>query len=127
MSTDTLTMTAVTPQSIGAARHVLQAQLDAWSWDRTADALLVFSELVTNAVKHAGGARRIEVVHGHRMLRLEIHDDSHDAPAIAPFAGADGGFGLRIVDQLSQNWGWMATATGKVVWAALECCADTEP
>ena len=122
MPTDTLTMTAATPQAITDARHTLEAQLTTWACGRTADSLLVFSELVTNAVRHAGGAQRITIVHGDRTLRLEIHDHTRGIPAVAAVAGSAGGFGLRIVEQLSQTWGWTTTDTGKIVWADLECC-----
>jgi hypothetical protein len=40
--------------------------------------------------------------------------------------GAPGGFGLRIVAQLSTMWGWEQTATGKVVWSNLDCCAEDD-
>jgi anti-sigma regulatory factor (Ser/Thr protein kinase) len=124
MASDTLTMTAATPRAIGDARHALEAQLDRWACGRMPDSLLVFSELVTNAVTHAGGAIRIVVEHGDHTLRLAVHDDTHGVPALRDAASAEGGFGLRIVDRVSASWGWEQTASGKVVWSALDCCVD---
>jgi two-component sensor histidine kinase len=85
---------------------------------------LVLTELVTNAVTHAGGAIRIVVEHGDHTLRLAVHDDTHGVPALRDAASAEGGFGLRIVDRVSASWGWEQTASGKVVWSALDCCVD---
>ncbi len=105
MATDTLTMSADMPQAAAAARRELTARLDDWLCERTSDSLLLFSELVTNAVKHAGGATRIVVHHGDRTLRVEVHDGTDSIPAVRDVAGATGGFGLRIVDQLCSSWG----------------------
>ncbi len=77
-----------------------------------------------NAVKHAGGATRIVVVHGHQTLRFEGSRRTHGIPAVRDITGPAGGFGLRIVAQLSESWGAEQTATGKVVWSNLDCCAD---
>jgi two-component sensor histidine kinase len=65
----------------------------------------LFSELVMNAVKHAGGATRIVVVHGHQTLRFEGSRRTHGIPAVRDITGPAGGFGLRIVAQLSESWG----------------------
>ena len=124
MANETLTMSVNTAQSVSEARHELDAQLDGWSCGRAPDALLVFSELVTNAIKHAGGAIRVVVLHGDHSLRFEVYDDTHSIPAVREVASAPGGFGLRIVEQISESWGWDQTATGKVVWSNLDCCAS---
>jgi anti-sigma regulatory factor (Ser/Thr protein kinase) len=124
MTTGTMTLTAGTPVAARAARQALMAQLDGWHCGCLPDALLVFSELVTNAVEHAGGATRILVLHGDQTLRFEVHDDTHGVPEVRHVAGPAGGFGLRFVDQLSESWGWDQTASGKVVWSVVPCCPD---
>ena len=124
MTTDTFTLTAATAIEVRAARRALMHWLDGWACGRTSDAMLVFSELATNAVKHAGGVAGIRVVHGDHRLHFEIHDQEHAAPVVRTSGGAEGGFGLRIVEQLSAGWGWTQTATGKIVWADLPCCTD---
>ena len=86
--------------------------LDRWECARSADSLLVFSELVTNAVIHGGGATMIVVDHGERELRFEVHDGTHGTPQVRDGIGVTGGAGLRIVDQLCHSWGWEQTATG---------------
>jgi len=121
MATDILTLSADTLRRVGDARHELSARLAVWGCGRVSDSLVVFSELVTNAVVHAGGARRIVVVHEGRTLRFEVHDDTHSIPAVRGSDRAPGGFGLRIVAQLSDSWGFEQSATGKVVWSNLDC------
>jgi anti-sigma regulatory factor (Ser/Thr protein kinase) len=127
MATDTLTMSADSAHAVSGARHELAARLDRWTCGRIPDAVLVFSELVTNALMHAGGAIRIVVAHGEHTLRLEVHDRTHSIPVIADISGAAGGFGLKIVEQLSESWGWEQTGGGKVVWAELDCCNENGP
>jgi anti-sigma regulatory factor (Ser/Thr protein kinase) len=116
---------AMDAQEAAAARAALRAELQGWECEQIEDALLVFSELVTNAVLHAGGAPRIDVVHDAPTLRFEIHDRSPGAPHPRPSADGTGGFGLRIVEQISVQWGWDPTADGKVVWSTVPCCPPT--
>lgn len=56
MTIEQLTLMALSAPAIPDARHALTRQLDAWVCERGQDSVLVFSELVTNAVRHAGGA-----------------------------------------------------------------------
>ena len=111
-------------RQVSDARHELRAQLQQWECGRIADCLLIFAELVINAVQHAGGATRISVVHGTQTLRFEVHDQSHAIPQERTTNGSSGGFGLRIVSELSDRWGWDKTAHGKVVWSDVPCCLD---
>lgn len=86
---------------------------------------LVIGELVANAVVHARVspgreiAVRLEMVHGH--LRIEVHDASNEKPAIRRSTGPDdvSGRGLRLVEQLSSEWGCepRPEGIGKIVWA----------
>ena len=83
-------------------------------------ALLVLSELVTNAVMH--GAQPIEVVVSGEadMLRIDVADgDAHVPGPELLFASADqsDGRGLHIVNALSEQWGTTIHEHGKSVWA----------
>ena len=49
----------MTPAEVRDARHVLQHTLEGWGCGRVPDAVLVLSELATNAVLHGGGAPEI--------------------------------------------------------------------
>ena len=79
----------------------------------------MFSELATNALRHARSASTALITHGDDEIRLAIYDTSHTIPDVAPRPEAPGGYGLVIVDQISERWGWEQTATGKTIWAEL--------
>lgn len=89
-----------------------------------AQARLLASELMTNAVLHSCATAdahlvlRVEV--SSRMVRLEVQDPGR-AGAVAPRVGdGDGGFGLSIVQTVSERWGLERIATGGTrVWAQL--------
>jgi anti-sigma regulatory factor (Ser/Thr protein kinase) len=80
MATDTLTLTAENAEAVSDARRVLSGRLNRWRCSRTQDTLVVFSELVTNAVKDAGAATRIVITHRDDTLRFEVHDSAHAGP-----------------------------------------------
>ena len=83
-------------------------------------ALLILSELVSNAVMH--GAQPIQVVVSGEAgkLRIDVADgDTHVPRPGLHFGDADGsgGRGLHIVNALSEQWGTTIHAHGKSVWA----------
>lgn len=82
-------------------------------------ALLVSSELVTNAYRHGAGEIELRVNVLEDRLRLEVIDEGRDqAPAVREQEGDEsGGWGLRIVDQLAFQWGVFEGTTH--VWADL--------
>ena len=112
----TLPMTSDAP---AIARDVLETALgDRVPRARVQDALLVVTELVTNAVVHGEGkvTMRAELRGG--VLQLEVVDQgSGMAAEVKQEAGPDGGWGLRIVDALALNWGAFEGTTH--VWADL--------
>jgi hypothetical protein len=55
------------------------------------------------------------------QVRLEVDDARASGPTMRAEGGAAGGFGLRIVDRLSDTWGWDVNPTGKTVWSVLPC------
>jgi anti-sigma regulatory factor (Ser/Thr protein kinase) len=122
---DHLDMTAMEPPAIRRVRHQLVDQLDAWGFVNGENAALVCSELVTNAVIHAGGAVLITVTRLGPHLRIDVYDHGSAQPRVRTDAGA-GGVGLRIVTQLSEQWGSEPTPTGKCVWALLASQNDTQ-
>jgi signal transduction histidine kinase len=85
--------------------------------------LLVFEELVSNAVRH--GRPPIEVMltaTGHCWL-LEVTDAAGDTPPIRDPQRdpALGGLGLSIIAQISGDHGWEPLGNGrKVVWAQVD-------
>jgi anti-sigma regulatory factor (Ser/Thr protein kinase) len=119
------------PDAPGRARLLVADALDRWgiSADRVIDrALLLTSELVTNAIRHC--RRRVEVdVHlEHGTLRVSVLDESPLAPeGTEPEPLAERGRGLRIVDALSTAWGVVPDGAGKRVWFELEGSAPLRP
>jgi CheY-like chemotaxis protein len=85
------------------------------------DAMLVVSELVTNAVLHARSEPELRLIPGVGALRIEVFDDGESAPD-PQLAGDDDehGRGLLLIAVLSAAWGTEAAPDGrKVVWADL--------
>ncbi|MFD9570714.1 ATP-binding protein [Streptomyces sp. NPDC059982] len=110
------------------ARAELRKTLAAWELSELeGDALLVVSELLTNAVRHAvvPGGREVETrfVRCDDGLRIEVHDACADRPEPAvgvPEPGADGGRGLFLVAALADRWAvGDRGGPGKRVWAEL--------
>ncbi|MFE7993279.1 ATP-binding protein [Streptomyces shenzhenensis] len=112
---------------VAQARCLVGTLLAGWGLaDEPADdAILVLSELVTNAIAHSGGSRitcRVHVLGG--RVRIEVEDERRGAsvPAVRePDADDQGGRGLLLVSRLSDAWGVGEAADGKgrVVWADL--------
>jgi anti-sigma regulatory factor (Ser/Thr protein kinase) len=115
--------------SVRIARRSLGARLSAWSLpgELCADAVLLVSELATNAVRHTLSARILcgigLVTDG--LLRLEVHDHDHtggDLPRCEPGPDDEGGRGLLLVESLADAWGVDRSRLtgGNAVWANLK-------
>ena len=112
----------------GLARQATREVLTAWQVGHLEETAVLFvSELVTNAVRHAGTAGSKLVLRlgaAGTSLRIEVHDDGPQWPQPSiPSGLGESGFGLIIVDALASTWGVSKTPTGKAVWAEL----DTRP
>ena len=104
-----------------ARRHVAAVveQLDLGDFADTA--ALVVSELVTNAVRHAGTELQLTVVADGDVVRIEVEDGSATLPQSRISGLYDaGGRGLPLVEALADRWGSESTSTGKLVWAELD-------
>ena len=122
---------AALPSAVPWARRVLGHMLREWHLPDLADpALLLVSELVTNAVQ--ASARRVcgdpdrlpmislTVRTTGTSLVTEVWDPSPDVPALqeADLTG-DRGRGLLLVDFLADEWGHRPADGGKVVWCTV--------
>lgn len=88
-----------------------------------ADAELVASELMSNAVRHApeDASHQLRIVRRAGGVRLVVTDGSNATPAIRPVDdGQIGGRGLRIVEAITSSWGYDPHRLGKQVWAEIE-------
>ncbi len=113
------------PEEVRRVRRAVDEALATWKVGRgTADALLVVSELVTNAVRHAPDHEiTITVAYGDGLLLIEV-DDGSTAPPIprhrAGIGEEDSGRGLELVRSIAVDWGWHPRdSRAKRVWALL--------
>jgi anti-sigma regulatory factor (Ser/Thr protein kinase) len=109
----------------GLARQAARGALRAWQLAHLEEtALLLVSELVTNAVRHAWNGDRMIVLRLETAaggLRIEVHDgDSRWPKPGTPGDLDESGFGFVLVDALATKWGVTASAGGKAVWAELD-------
>ena len=83
-------------------------------------AVLLTSELVTNAITHAtGGAALLVVTCACGQLRVDVHDTSRLLPVAADaLLDAEAGRGLMLVASPSTEWGFYRTPVGKAVLRA---------
>jgi serine/threonine-protein kinase RsbW len=120
-------------RSVTHARTALRAQLATWRVpsDYAATAELLLSELVTNAVRHAGSypsqqvGVRFALADG--LIRLEVSDSCTTAPQLrAVTPDAESGRGIHLVSALADNWGVTRRpcGAGKTVWAELKIPPD---
>jgi anti-sigma regulatory factor (Ser/Thr protein kinase) len=84
------------------------------------DALLVVSELVTNAVIHTSSDSVVTAAFDDCRLRIEVHDHNPHGPFAEAGATVDH-LGLRVLAAHCDLWGWEPTAFGKFVWTETLC------
>ncbi len=89
-----------------------------------AAAVLIISELVTNAVVHAETLIEVELVRQDNTVRGAVSDGSKQPPALLDHGPWDDrGRGLQVVDSLADNWGVVELPHGKTVWFTVRCHA----
>jgi anti-sigma regulatory factor (Ser/Thr protein kinase) len=110
------------PAAVPAARHQVQAAIRAWEAPvDPADAALLTSELVTNAVQHAAGlVVTLVIACSGSQVRVDVHDTSRSLPEVTEVpADAESGRGLQLVATLADEWGFYRTPAGKAVYFTL--------
>ena len=112
------------PEAPGEARHALaEALAGRLSARLEDDALVVVSELVTNAIRHGGAGAATDEIGVHAamldaVLRVEVTDPG---PGFEPGGHGprpDGGYGLHLLDRLAIQWG-VTGGEPVTVWAEL--------
>jgi anti-sigma regulatory factor (Ser/Thr protein kinase) len=110
------------PTSVGVAREFVRAAVVAGGFEEadTFSALLLTSELVTNAVLHAGTDLEVGLDVGDDAIRVEVTDRGAGYPLVER-AGLDAeqGRGLMIVSRLASRWGVAVKPDRKAVWFEL--------
>jgi anti-sigma regulatory factor (Ser/Thr protein kinase) len=106
-----------------AARRFVRSALESVEADPVVveTAELLTTELVTNAIVHAGGKSHLFIRAAKGVVRVEITDPDDRLPAMAaPDTDSPGGRGLVIVNGLASAWGVQTTSKGgKTVWFEL--------
>lgn len=127
---------ATGPESAKTARDFTTQTLRGWQLDDlVAEAVLIVTELVTNAIRHGGCCVSVATAsadqHGGKVelawqrdagrVICVVTDGSAKPPVLAPDdPNAESGRGLQVVQALAAAWGWMLLGVAtKAVWAAL--------
>ena len=89
--------------------------------DDTTDLLeLLVSELVTNAILHAGTDFKLRVTYDDGLLRVEVCDTSAAKARPRHYGtGSTTGRGLALIEALATEWGVDTDVHGKSVWFTL--------
>ncbi|WP_405998912.1 ATP-binding protein [Streptomyces sp. NBC_00829] len=123
---ETVCRWARNPRCVGLARVELRKSLAAWGLATIEDtALVVLSELLTNAVRHAHVSPGREIETRFQLaggdLRIEVHDASDVRPhKRAASSDSECGRGLALVGVLADQWGVSERGgVGKSVWALM--------
>lgn len=120
--------------SAGEARRLLRAALaeiggqDALEPDQLEAAQIAISEIVTNALVHAGTTMRLRVMLTSGRLRVELSDGSPHLPRRRDHTeNAVTGRGLHVISEIVDRWGSYAIGDGKVVWFEIRDADDEHP
>lgn len=113
---------ATGPTAAAQARKQVRAAI--WAWNMHVDlnvAILLTSELVTNAIRfEAGDTVMLVITCSQGQLRVDVHDCADSLPVVVDAADdAEAGRGLMLVATLSDEWGFYRTHDGKVVYFTL--------
>ncbi len=110
------------PSSVREARSFVREALDGVAEEDRDTAVLLASELVTNAILHARTTVQLVVVvdDGQALVCVGDHDEDSDV-VVSHGHSADrpGGRGLALVEGFSDRWGAEAHDDGKTVWFTL--------
>ncbi|TWF73535.1 serine phosphatase RsbU (regulator of sigma subunit) [Kitasatospora viridis] len=109
------------PAAVAKVREDATATLEEWGLTELAFTTeLVLSELVTNAIRYAGGPVLVRLIRAD-TLTCEVSDGSSTQPRMRRARLTDeGGRGLYLVAQLTSRWGSRYTASGKTIWTEQE-------
>lgn len=108
------------PRSAGAARRFIANALD--DGDEVAElAVLLVSELASNAIVHAATPFEITSHVRDERLRVEVSDGDATPPIVQRYApDSVSGRGMHIVATTADRWGYEPRPGGKVVWFELD-------
>ena len=111
--------------NVAVARRFVMDAVHRLGQEAVADiAELLTSEVVTNAVLHAGTALQLRVLRANGGVRIEVTDGATAAPTRRRYsAEAATGRGLGLVEALAAEWGTRTETAGKTVWFTVDSVA----
>jgi hypothetical protein len=99
-----------------ARRHVCARMAEAGARPAEVElAALLTSEVMTNAVLYAPPVGAVDVHELHDRVRITVADSSAVPPTVRG-DGAEGGWGLRLLERAALGWGHHPLGAGKCVW-----------
>ncbi|KUO12572.1 SpoIIE family protein phosphatase [Streptomyces sp. DSM 15324] len=115
-------------RSVATARSFVRDTLQGWGFaDIVDDAVVLTSELVTNAVVHAGTHADVLCLRSEDGVRIEVGDRYPEreiplqgSPATMGSPDREGGRGLQLCAAIATRWGVDYTSTHKQVWFQLD-------
>ncbi|GES33382.1 SpoIIE family protein phosphatase [Streptomyces angustmyceticus] len=115
-------------RSVATARAFVRDTLQGWGCaDIVDDAVVLTSELVTNAVVHAGTAADVLCLRNDGGVRISVADrypereiPLQNAGQVVVHPDREGGRGLLLCGALATRWGVEYTAAQKHVWFQLD-------
>lgn len=109
-------------KAMAAARAQVVDAASGWGYPSVAELEVVTSELLTNAIAHAGSAATLRCsMDADGAIDIAVSDDSRAMPVEQHLGDvATHGRGLTIIEALAESWGTtLIPGDGKTVWARM--------
>ncbi len=110
-------------RAVHQARAFTRQTLDDWALPGSLprDAILLVSEMVTNAIVHGRGPIQLRLRQAREQLVIEVEDTATAVPRkLRPTSSDVHGRGLQLVAIMADEWGTRPGRDGKSVWCALD-------
>jgi len=106
---------------VAAARAFVEDCCEKWGLgDASETAVLIVSELATNAVKHSRTPVTVWLARRLDRIVLSVQDGSSGHSQLGrPIETDEQGHGMVVVDVLAQRWGEREVPEGKMIWAEI--------
>lgn len=115
--------------SVGVARHALHGLAETLPSPVFEDLRLLVSELLTNSIRHTGLGKtdliQLQVTRTPDIVRVEVTDNGpgFSKESSEPLSERESGWGLFLVEQISNRWGLSVDHETKV-WFELDIASD---
>ncbi len=105
------------PHAPGQARDFIRGSSVFRTESSRDSAVLIVSELVTNAVTHGRPPIVLKVERVQSGVQISVADDHPHVPVLrSPSRVAVAGRGMRVIDALAASWGVRSRSVGKSIW-----------